>query len=97
MSLTSAEIEKIAKLSKLHLEENERELMREQMSSILTYVGKLEEVNVDGVEPMSHNIPVVNVFREDEPEQCEEKVRESIIDAFPEKEENMLKVKAIFE
>jgi len=97
MSLTQEEVDKIAELSRLELSDDERSTFREQISSILAYVGKLSEVKTDGVEPMSHSIPLVNVMRDDEVEACETGVRASVIEAFPESEDDMLKVKAVFE
>ena len=37
----------------------------DEMEKILTYVEKLNELDTDGIEPMSHVFPVKNVFRED--------------------------------
>jgi aspartyl-tRNA(Asn)/glutamyl-tRNA(Gln) amidotransferase subunit C len=41
--------------------------MTRQLSSIVDYVGQLQQVNTDGVEPLAHPLPVHNVFRDDEP------------------------------
>ena len=38
---------------------------KKDMESMLDYVDKLNELDTDGVEPMSHVFPVNNVFRED--------------------------------
>lgn len=90
-------MDKIAELARLELSDEERDSFQEQLSSILDYVGKLSEVDVQDVEPMSHTVPINNVMRPDEPELCESETREKIIEAFPESEEGMLKVKAVFE
>ncbi len=97
MSLTQEEVDKIAELARLELNEEEHSSFREQLSTILEYVGKLSEVDTQDTEPMSHSIPVKNVLREDEPVACAEDVRAGIIDSFPESKDNMLKVKAVFE
>jgi aspartyl-tRNA(Asn)/glutamyl-tRNA(Gln) amidotransferase subunit C len=97
MSLTLEEVDKIAELARLKLAAEERESFREQLSSILEYVGKLAEVETAGVEPMSHSIPVSNVLRDDEAVACEPEIRSGVIAAFPESEDNLLKVKAVFE
>jgi aspartyl-tRNA(Asn)/glutamyl-tRNA(Gln) amidotransferase subunit C len=97
MSLTQEEVDKIAELAKLELNESERTAFRDQLSSILAYVGKLAEVDVEDVEPMSHIVPVNNVMRADSPEPCESAVRAGVIESFPESEGGLLKVKAVFE
>ncbi|MBU0625853.1 Asp-tRNA(Asn)/Glu-tRNA(Gln) amidotransferase subunit GatC [Patescibacteria group bacterium] len=97
MSLTPEEVDKIADLARLELSDEERSAFRYQLSSILDYVGKLSEVDIEGVEPMSHSIPVFNVLREDDLEICNTETRSEIIASFPEKEGDLLKVKAVFE
>ncbi|MFH1046675.1 MAG: Asp-tRNA(Asn)/Glu-tRNA(Gln) amidotransferase subunit GatC [Patescibacteria group bacterium] len=97
MSLTQEEVNKIAELARLELAEDEQTAFREQLSSILDYVGKLSEVPTDGVEPMTHSIPVTNVLRADEPEPCASATLDAVKAAFPESEDGLLKVKAVFE
>ena len=52
-------------LAKLELSGEEKEQAKKDMESMLDYVDKLNELDTDGVEPMSHVFPVNNVFRED--------------------------------
>jgi aspartyl-tRNA(Asn)/glutamyl-tRNA(Gln) amidotransferase subunit C len=42
--------------------------LAQQLESILEYVAKIGEVDVSGVEPMAHALPISNVLREDIPE-----------------------------
>jgi aspartyl-tRNA(Asn)/glutamyl-tRNA(Gln) amidotransferase subunit C len=67
MSLTASEVRWVAHLSRLELTEAEIETMTRQLSAIVDYVGQLKQVNTDDVEPLSHALPVHNVFRDDEP------------------------------
>jgi aspartyl-tRNA(Asn)/glutamyl-tRNA(Gln) amidotransferase subunit C len=97
MSLNKEEVDKIAKLARLELSDEERQAFCQQLSSILNYVSKLSEVNIDGVEPMSHSIPVSNIMRADELLVCTKNIRAHLISAFPEREDDWLKVKAVFE
>lgn len=53
-------------LAKLKLSPKERESAKADMQKMLDYVDKLNELDTDGVEPMSHIFPMHNVFREDE-------------------------------
>jgi len=65
VKITADEVKRIGLLSRLKLTEEEIELFREQLSSILTYMDKLNELNTENVEPTSHVIPLKNVFRDD--------------------------------
>lgn len=58
-------IEYVGILAKLELSVEEREQAKKDMESMLDYIDKLNELDTDGVEPMSHVFPVHNVFRED--------------------------------
>lgn len=58
-------IEYVGILAKLELSVEEREQAKRDMESMLDYIDKLNELDTDGVEPMSHVFPVHNVFRED--------------------------------
>mgnify|MGYP002657635070 FL=1 len=65
MTITDETIEYVGILAKLELSEEEKEQAKKDMSDMLAYVGKLNELDTDGVEPMSHTFDVHNVFRED--------------------------------
>ena len=56
-----------AQLARLLLSEDEIVKFQAQLSQILTYVEKLEQVDVTGIEPTAHANAVFNVFREDAP------------------------------
>ena len=67
MSLSLAEVKKVAALARLEMPEADLARMAEQLNAILKYVDQLSTVNTDGVEPMAHPLPIQNVFRDDEP------------------------------
>lgn len=58
-------IEYVGILAKLELSDEEKEAAKKDMASMLDYIDRLNELDTDGVEPMSHIFPVHNVFRED--------------------------------
>lgn len=58
-------IEYIANLSRLELTEQEQEQAKTDLTDILTYMDKLNTIDTTGIEPMSHILPIKNVFRED--------------------------------
>ena len=63
--IDDAVMENVEILAKLALTEEEREIAKEKMQEMLDYVDKLNELDTEGIEPMSHVFPVHNVFRED--------------------------------
>lgn len=67
MSIFKEEIEHIASLARLYLSEEEKELFGSQLSSILDYIGKLNELDTKDIEPTSHVLPLSNVMRDDIP------------------------------
>ncbi len=58
-------IEYVSILAKLELTQEEKQQAKADMGSMLDYIDKLNELDTEGVEPMSHVFPVHNVFRED--------------------------------
>ena len=65
MSLTVAEVAKVALLARLRVEPGELETFTAQINSIVDYVAQLQELDTTGVEPLAHGIEVRNVFRDD--------------------------------
>lgn len=57
MPITRADVSKIAELGKLELTSEETDLFAGQLSSIIGYVAKLNELDVADVPPMSHCSP----------------------------------------
>jgi len=66
MKIIKEEVEKVARLARLHLSPEEVEKMTGQLDTILRYVAKLDELDTSGVEPTTHTQQVSNRFREDE-------------------------------
>jgi aspartyl-tRNA(Asn)/glutamyl-tRNA(Gln) amidotransferase subunit C len=50
----------------MHLSDAEKETISAQLKNILSYVAKLNELDVSNVQPTAHATPLSNVFREDE-------------------------------
>ena len=63
--IDKAEVRKVAKLARLELSGVEVEEFASQLSAILDYVEKMNELDTTSVEPLAHCLPVNNVFRED--------------------------------
>ena len=58
-------IENVCILAKLFLSDEAKEKAKEDMQKMLDYVEKLDELDTEGVEPLSHIFGDQNVFRED--------------------------------
>ncbi|MEA2088955.1 MAG: Asp-tRNA(Asn)/Glu-tRNA(Gln) amidotransferase subunit GatC [Patescibacteria group bacterium] len=96
MKLNKQQVEHIAKLARLELTEKEKKIFSVQLSSILDYVGKLEEVNTDGVEETSQVTGLINSIRDDVVEEALLESKQEILNNAPDKEDNLFKVKSVF-
>ena len=66
MRITRKEVEHVATLAHLKLDEAEIATFTGQMDAILSYVDKLSELDTEGIIPTSHAVPMENAFRPDE-------------------------------
>ena len=57
----------VARLSRLKLDDEEVSRLETELSSILDHVDRLAEIDIEGVEPTSHVVPLENVLRDDVP------------------------------
>jgi aspartyl-tRNA(Asn)/glutamyl-tRNA(Gln) amidotransferase subunit C len=64
--ITPDDVAHVARLARLDLSAEEKERMRGQLDVILGYVDQLRRIDVSGIEPTSHVLPLANVMREDE-------------------------------
>jgi aspartyl-tRNA synthetase len=85
----------IAKLGRLKLTDSEVLLYQKDLNSILEYVETLRELDTENVRPMSHVIPMKNVWREDKPGKAGNP--EEILSNAPEREKDFFKVPKIIE
>ena len=65
----------VARLARLRLTDDEVERMSRELSSILGHIEKIEELDLDGVEPTSHVVELENVLRDDVPRPSIERER----------------------
>jgi len=66
-NLTPDVVRRVARLSRLKLDDVEVSRLANELSQVLHYVDQLNELDVKDVEPMAHAIELTNVFRADEP------------------------------
>jgi len=63
--IDQAQVKKVAKLSRLQLSEEEVKEFTGQLSAVLDYMEKLNELDTTNVEPLAHCLPITNIFRDD--------------------------------
>jgi aspartyl-tRNA(Asn)/glutamyl-tRNA(Gln) amidotransferase subunit C len=95
MKLTKKDVEYVAKLARLELNEEEKEKYTLQLAQILEYVSKLEQLNTQNIEPTSHVLSLENVFRDDEVKPSLS--RDEVLANAPETEDGYFKVKKVIE
>jgi len=66
MALTLADVEHVADLARLGLSADEKERMREQLSSILEHIAVLQQLDTDQIPPTAQVNSLVNVLRDDD-------------------------------
>ncbi|WP_040160479.1 Asp-tRNA(Asn)/Glu-tRNA(Gln) amidotransferase subunit GatC [Nigerium massiliense] len=93
MALSPTDVARLAGLARIHLTAEELERMAPQLDVILDAVAEVSQVATHDVPPMSHALPLTNVFRADE-------VRpslsaEAVLAAAPDVEENRFRVPRI--
>lgn len=66
MSISKDDVKKIARLSRLHVEETELAPLADELNGILGWIEMLNEVDVDGVEPMTSAVAIPAPLRADE-------------------------------
>ncbi|MFC4426313.1 Asp-tRNA(Asn)/Glu-tRNA(Gln) amidotransferase subunit GatC [Deinococcus navajonensis] len=68
--IDAAQLDHLAQLARLHLTPEERETMASDLNSILGYFEQLQAVDTAGVEEMQRPVALVNVLRDDLPEEA---------------------------
>lgn len=93
--INEKDVKKMAELARIKLDAKEEKELSGELESILGYIEKLKEVNIDGVKE-TDNVFHINEFRKDEP--LKEIVDSApLIEAAPEKERGFVKVKKILD
>ena len=62
----NVDLSRVVRLARIELTLEEQRRISPQLAEVLRYVEKLKELNVEGVEPTAHAVPLENVLREDE-------------------------------
>ncbi|ULO08290.1 Asp-tRNA(Asn)/Glu-tRNA(Gln) amidotransferase subunit GatC [Paenibacillus sp. 19GGS1-52] len=95
MSITTKDVQHVAKLARLQLSPEEEATFTEQMNAILQYAEKLNELDTDNVKPTTQVLQVSNVMRDDVVK--ESLSQEDALLNAPEHEDGHFKVPAVLE
>ncbi len=66
MAATEIDVKYVAHLARLSLTAEEERTFGAQLGQVIHYIAKLSELDVTGIEPTAHAVPLVNVLRADE-------------------------------
>ena len=95
MTIDKETVEKVAHLARLELAEDEKEKMIADMSKILGFMAKLNEINTSGIEPLVYMTNEINVLRDDAVKQ--EITHEEALQNAPKHDENYFLVAKVIE
>jgi len=65
MEVNDTLVDKVAHLARLKFDDSEKESIKKDLQNMIAFADKLNELNLDGVEPMIHMSDEVNVLRDD--------------------------------
>ena len=95
MRLSTDEVRHVAELAKLKLTGDEVALFSEQLSQILEYAERLQEIDTSAVPPTPYVLPVENVMRDDIPEPSLSNA-DALANA-PDSDDGFFRVRAVFD
>ena len=95
MALDKSEVEKIAQLARLHVDDSEAEEVTHRISDILELIDKMQAVDTENIEPMSHPLDASQPLRADEV--TESNKREKLQQNSPATEEGLFLVPKVIE
>jgi aspartyl-tRNA(Asn)/glutamyl-tRNA(Gln) amidotransferase subunit C len=93
--ITKKEVGHVAKLARLGLGEKEKKKFTEELSAILDFVNKLNEVKTDKVDPTAQVTGLENVTREDKGREKTKQETDKLLELAPEVKNRHIRVKAI--
>lgn len=94
MRLSHDEVRHVAELAKLRLSDEEVAEYAEQLSAILDYAERLQEVDTSHVPPTPYPLPLTNVLRDDESTDC--LTNDEALANAPDSADGFFRVRAVF-
>ncbi|WP_412540322.1 Asp-tRNA(Asn)/Glu-tRNA(Gln) amidotransferase subunit GatC [Longispora sp. K20-0274] len=94
-AISREEVAHLARLTRLAVTDAELDMFAGQLDVILQSVARVGEVAADDIPPMSHSVPLTNVFRPDEPRPG--LTREEALSGAPDQAEDRFRVPRILD
>lgn len=91
--ITTADVAHVARLARLSLADEELDLYSAQLAAVLDHASDIAALDIAGVEPTAHPVPLVNVLRDDVVGECLD--REEVLAAAPAVEDDRFAVPRI--
>jgi aspartyl-tRNA(Asn)/glutamyl-tRNA(Gln) amidotransferase subunit C len=91
--ISPADVAHVARLARMDITEDELALFTEQLGAVLEHATDIASLDIAGVPPTAHPLPISNVFREDEPHQSLD--RDEVLAMAPETQDGQFKVPRI--
>lgn len=95
MKIDRTTLEKIAHLARLEIDEKDIPKMMEDMSKMVSFVEKLDEVDTEGVEPLTTMSHEINSLRDDVVK--DQLSKDDVLKNAPKKDENFFRVPKVLE
>ena len=95
MSINKEEIKKIAHLARINVSQEEVEQVQKKLVGILALIDKMQEVDTDSIEPMSHALNITQPLREDKV--TEKDIRDKSLSLAPHSEQSLFIVPQVIE
>lgn len=84
------DVKYFADFVRIGLSEEDKENFSAQIADLIESVSNLKEVDVTGIEPMTHPVPMINILREDQPKDILD--REKMLASAEDQEDGLIKV-----
>lgn len=95
MKINKATLQKIGHLARLEIDEKDVPKMVEDMSKMISFVEKLNEVDTEGVEPLTTMSHEINSLRDDEVK--DQLTKQEVLKNAPQKDANFFRVPKVLE
>jgi len=95
MKISKVDVKKVAELARLEFNEAQTEKFTKQLSNILEYIEKLNELDTDDVEPTSHVLDISTPLREDKVQKL--LTIDEVLQNAPESEDDFFVVPQVIE
>ncbi|WFB37027.1 Asp-tRNA(Asn)/Glu-tRNA(Gln) amidotransferase subunit GatC [Kiritimatiellota bacterium B12222] len=93
--LDHVDVTYVANLARIELSAAETEKFQGELDDVLAYIHQLNELDLEGIEPMSHPHPRENVLREDVPVEAPD--RELLLNNAPARVQDLIRVPQMME